>query len=174
MGGRRACGRILRRLPGGLRLRPRPLHSGGATYPTAPASECSARSSVRYAAGRRTSSWSTSRASPLQAILDARRSLSAAACHRRLDLLLEGLAHVQDQGYLHRDRKPANIVIRAEDGEPVLVDFGAPRPAARERTHTRVPTPDYAPNRTPESCRGHGRHPFTSRILELSRAARIT
>ena len=49
------------------------------------------------------------------------------------------------QGYLHRDLKPANIVIRAVDGEPVLIDFGAARAAARERTHTRVLTPEYAP-----------------------------
>ena len=81
----------------------------------------------------------------LQRILDVRGSLSAAAWRRWLDPLLDGLAHVHDQGYLHRDLKPANIVIRAADGEPVMIDFGAARAAARERNHTQVLTPEYAP-----------------------------
>ena len=101
-----------------------------------------ARIATLSAPERRTSSWSTSRASPF---LDARGPLSATAWRRWLDPLLDGLAHVHDQGYLHRDLKPANIVIRAADGEPVLIDFGAARAAARERTHTRVLTHEYAP-----------------------------
>ena len=48
-------------------------------------------------------------------------------------------------GYLHRDLKPANIMIRAADGTPVLIDFGAARVATRDRTHTQVLTPGFAP-----------------------------
>ncbi|MDE2907026.1 MAG: serine/threonine-protein kinase [Acidobacteriota bacterium] len=81
----------------------------------------------------------------LQAILDERGRLTADEWRRWLDPLLDGLAHVHGHGYLHRDIKPANIVIRAADGEPVLIDFGAARVAARERTHTQVLTPGYAP-----------------------------
>ena len=81
----------------------------------------------------------------LAAILESRGRLPAAAWRRWLDRLLDGLAHVHGHGYLHRDVKPANIVVRAEDGEPVLIDFGAARAAARDRTHTRVLTPEYAP-----------------------------
>ena len=58
---------------------------------------------------------------------------------------MDGLAHVHDHDYLHRDIKPANIVIRAADGEPVLIDFGAARVASQQRTHTQVLTPGYAP-----------------------------
>ena len=81
----------------------------------------------------------------LAAILESRGRLPAAAWRRWLDPLLDGLAHIHGLGYLHRDIKPANIVVRAEDSEPVLIDFGAARAAARDRTHTRVLTPEYAP-----------------------------
>ena len=81
----------------------------------------------------------------LQAVLDTHGRLSATEWRCWLDPLLDGLAHVHEHGYLHRDIKPANIVIRAADGAPVLIDFGAARLAARERTHTQVLTPGYAP-----------------------------
>ena len=81
----------------------------------------------------------------LTAVLEERRSLVAAEWRPWLEALLDGLAHVHAQGYLHRDITPANIVIRAENGRPVLIDFGAARMAAGERTHTQVLTPAYAP-----------------------------
>ena len=81
----------------------------------------------------------------LAASLDSRGPLSAAEWQPLLDRLLDGLAHVHGQGYLHRDIKPGNIVIRTADGEPVVIDFGAARIAAGELTHTRVLTPQYAP-----------------------------
>ena len=81
----------------------------------------------------------------LEEILNSRGSLPAAEWRRWLGPLLDGLAHMHRHGYLHRDVKPTNIVIRAADGEPVLIDFGAARVAAREQTHTRVLTPGYAP-----------------------------
>lgn len=38
--------------------------------------------------------------------------------------LLEAVAELERHALLHRDVKPANVVIRDEDGQPVLVDFG--------------------------------------------------
>ncbi|MFY0583628.1 protein kinase domain-containing protein [Cystobacter fuscus] len=38
-----------------------------------------------------------------------------------------GLAVAHDKQVVHRDVKEANILVRDEDGEPVLVDFGAAR-----------------------------------------------
>ena len=59
--------------------------------------------------------------------------------------LLNGLAVVHEADLLHRDIKPLNIVIRDEDGSPVLLDFGAARQAIGKRTHTVIYTPGYAP-----------------------------
>ncbi|MGE0151141.1 MAG: protein kinase [Reyranellaceae bacterium] len=60
--------------------------------------------------------------------------------------LLDGLAAVHAAGFLHRDVKPANIVLRP-GGVPVLIDFGAARQAlgGRSRSMTNIVTPRYAP-----------------------------
>ena len=61
--------------------------------------------------------------------------------------ILAGVAVVHEANFLHRDIKPGNIIIRAEDGSPVLLDFGAARQAigAKSRSITSVVTPGYAP-----------------------------
>ena len=60
--------------------------------------------------------------------------------------LLDGLAVVHAGGFLHRDIKPDNIIVRS-GGEPVLIDFGAARNAlgGSTRSLTAVLTPGYAP-----------------------------
>ena len=61
--------------------------------------------------------------------------------------LLEGLEMVHRANFLHRDIKPGNIIIRAMDGSPVLLDFGSARQAieAKSRPMTTIITPGYAP-----------------------------
>jgi serine/threonine protein kinase, bacterial len=39
--------------------------------------------------------------------------------------LLHVLDYIHSQGVIHRDIKPENIMLRAHDGKPVLIDFGA-------------------------------------------------
>jgi len=60
--------------------------------------------------------------------------------------LLDGLAVVHATGYLHRDIKPDNIYVRDEDGSLVLLDFGAARQTAIEKSEIgMVVTPGYGP-----------------------------
>jgi serine/threonine protein kinase len=63
------------------------------------------------------------------------------------DELLNGLAAAHAAGYLHRDIKPSNIYLRAEDGQPVLLDFGAARQALGRETKTlsAIVTPGFSP-----------------------------
>jgi len=64
-----------------------------------------------------------------------------------------GLAVVHDENVVHRDVKEANIVVRDEDGEPVLLDFGsAKREGQATITEGMFPpgTPHY---RSPEAWR---------------------
>ncbi|HEX8539254.1 MAG TPA: protein kinase, partial [Cystobacter sp.] len=64
-----------------------------------------------------------------------------------------GLAVVHDEHVVHRDVKEANILVRDEDGEPVLLDFGA---AKREgqTTITEGMFPPGTPHyRSPEAWR---------------------
>ena len=83
----------------------------------------------------------------LSAYLERKGMLSEAELKEILYPLLDGLAVVHEAGILHRDITPANIVIRAEDGSPVLLNFGA---ASQEIGAKRGPlaemlTSGYAP-----------------------------
>ena len=60
--------------------------------------------------------------------------------------ILDGLKRVHALGFLHRDIKPGNIILR-EEGGPVLIDFGAARQAieTKSRAITSIVTEGYAP-----------------------------
>jgi serine/threonine protein kinase len=71
--------------------------------------------------------------------------ISPAIVQRMLDRLLDGLDAVHKTGFLHRDVKPANIILNANNN-PTLIDFGASRSSMADRTAamTAIFTPRYA------------------------------
>ena len=92
----------------------------------------------------------------LSAYLERKGTLTEAELKEILYPILDGLGAVHEADFLHRDIKPGNIVLRAEDGSPVLLDFGAARQAigAKSRSVTSIVTPGYAPIEQ-YSSRGH-------------------
>ncbi len=58
--------------------------------------------------------------------------------------LLDGVGAVHAAGFLHRDIKPDNIVVR-EDGAPVLLDFGAARRLTPQGELTHIVSPGFSP-----------------------------
>ncbi len=74
--------------------------------------------------------------------IEPRRPLAEAQLTRLVVPLLDGLEVVHQAGYLHRDIKPGNIYVRADDS-PVLLDFGSARQRSSELTA--VVSPGYAP-----------------------------
>ena len=79
--------------------------------------------------------------------LTRERQLPEEALQRLLDEVLSGLAVMHDAGYVHRDIKPGNLMLREEDGSAVVLDFGAARQAVGQRSKaiTSILTPGYAP-----------------------------
>ena len=69
------------------------------------------------------------------------------ALQRLLNEVLSGLAEMHEAGYVHRDIKPGNLMLREEDGSVVVLDFGAARQAVGQRSKaiTSILTPGYAP-----------------------------
>ena len=71
---------------------------------------------------------------------------SEAAVLQLLGEVLSGLEEVHGAGYVHRDIKPGNLMMRP-DGSTVILDFGAARQAVGQRSKsiTSILTPGYAP-----------------------------
>ena len=67
--------------------------------------------------------------------------------NRLLEEVLSGLLVMHEAGYVHRDIKPGNLMLREEDGSAVVLDFGAARQAVGQRSKaiTSILTPGYAP-----------------------------
>jgi peptidoglycan hydrolase-like protein with peptidoglycan-binding domain len=82
----------------------------------------------------------------LSAAIERDAPMDEAVVRGLLASILDGLKRVHLLGFLHRDIKPGNIILR-ENGDPVLIDFGAARQAleAKSRSLTSVVTEGYAP-----------------------------
>ena len=79
--------------------------------------------------------------------LTRERQLPEESLQRLLEEILSGLEVMHEAGYVHRDIKPGNLMLREEDGSAVVLDFGAARQAVGQRSKaiTSILTPGYAP-----------------------------
>ena len=82
----------------------------------------------------------------LSDLLKREGRLESARLQRLVAELLSGLDEVHSAGYVHRDVKPSNIMLR-KNGSSVLLDFGAARQVLEQRSKslTSILTPGYAP-----------------------------
>jgi formylglycine-generating enzyme required for sulfatase activity/predicted Ser/Thr protein kinase len=74
-----------------------------------------------------------------------------------IETLARAIQHAHEQGILHRDLKPGNILLTA-DRRPKITDFGLAKrlhaPTSQTQTGTVVGTPSYM---APEQARGEGK-----------------
>jgi hypothetical protein len=75
--------------------------------------------------------------------------------------LARAVAHIHAAGVLHRDLKPSNVLVRDEDGSPVLTDFGLAHLSGDPRlthSHETLGTPAFM---SPEQALGRTIDPRT-------------
>jgi len=75
--------------------------------------------------------------------------------------IADGLDQVHQYGFLHRDIKPVNLIVR-KDGTPVLLDFGAARPTdSKGGAHTAFVSAGYTPIEQYQEGKGMELGPWT-------------
>ncbi len=85
--------------------------------------------------------------SNLEALVKKQGGFSEVEAIRYIYQIGSALSYIHNQGILHRDVKPANIMRRSETNEAVLIDFGLARDFVEDKTkmHTNSRTEGFAP-----------------------------
>ena len=73
---------------------------------------------------------------PLGNFLKAKQPLEINGVFKISQNILSALAALHQKGIIHRDIKPGNIMIRKDNGEAVLIDFGLAKDLLREKDLT--------------------------------------
>jgi serine/threonine protein kinase len=83
----------------------------------------------------------------LRQYVNAKGVLSENEALRYIEQIGSALTYIHQQGFLHRDVKPANIMLREHQLEAVLIDFGLARDFSQDKlqTHTNSRTESFAP-----------------------------
>jgi len=110
----------------------------------------------------------------LARIVEANGPLSETAVRDILVSLVSVLDYVHNEGIIHRDVKPSNIILRHWDGKPVLIDFGAGKETVAALVHAQgklnpsmvLGTPGFM---SPEQA--SGRPSYTSDLYSLGLTA---
>ncbi|HZV01592.1 MAG TPA: protein kinase [Planctomycetota bacterium] len=92
----------------------------------------------------------------LKSVLQEKRKLPIRDAIQLVAKIARGIAAAHALGIVHRDMKPANIIIEAKNGEPRIMDFGLARDAQAAdtgvtRTGDIIGTPSYS---APEQLTG--------------------
>ncbi|MBD0265877.1 MAG: serine/threonine protein kinase [Tolypothrix sp. Co-bin9] len=83
----------------------------------------------------------------LASLVENQGALSEAQALRYIQQIGEALTVVHNNGLLHRDIKPQNIMLRSGNSEAVLIDFGVAREFSPNltKTHTQILSDGFAP-----------------------------
>ena len=83
----------------------------------------------------------------LQEYVEEKGILAETEALNYIEQIGDALTYIHQQGFLHRDVKPANIMIRKDLSKAILIDFGLARSfvEGQTQTHTSSVTPSFAP-----------------------------
>ena len=116
--------------------------------------------------------WSTSRATRLAELIEEHASRrTPIPLSRALSIVRQvafGLGAAHAAGIIHRDVKPANIVIEGRTGRPVLIDFGIALRDPEDASGFTVGTPLYMPPEQVDNVGGYARSSVRSDLYSLA------
>ncbi|MDJ0511641.1 MAG: serine/threonine-protein kinase [Crocosphaera sp.] len=83
----------------------------------------------------------------LRQYVNYKKGLAEAEALKYIQQIGSALTYIHEQGFIHRDVKPGNIMIRKSDMQAILIDFGLAREFVQDKiqTHTNSRTESFAP-----------------------------